>query len=64
MQTDQILNEQEMLYFKRGRNAKSYTKAKNTNVVSYRISTGGGDVWLPVLVKARRALNGINELDL
>lgn len=40
MQTDQILNEQEMLYFKRGRNAKSYTKAKNTNVVSYRISTG------------------------
>ncbi|GAP03342.1 ribonuclease III [Fructobacillus pseudoficulneus] len=40
MQTDQILNEQEMLYFKRGRNAKSYTKAKNTNAVSYRISTG------------------------
>ncbi|MBS9336920.1 Mini-ribonuclease 3 [Fructobacillus parabroussonetiae] len=34
------LTEEELHYFKRGRNAKSYTKAKNTNVVAYRISTG------------------------
>ncbi|WP_305883112.1 Mini-ribonuclease 3 [Convivina praedatoris] len=40
MDQQQILQDQELLYFKRGRNAKSHTKAKNTDVVSYRISTG------------------------
>lgn len=40
MTTDNILTEQELVYFKRGRNAKSHTKAKNTDVVTYRISTG------------------------
>ncbi|MBS9335188.1 Mini-ribonuclease 3 [Fructobacillus sp. M1-13] len=40
MQEADYLTEEELHYFKRGRNAKSYTKAKNTNVVAYRISTG------------------------
>ena len=34
------LTEEEMNIFKRGRNAKSYTKAKNTSVSTYRTSTG------------------------
>ncbi|KRM58400.1 Mini-ribonuclease 3 [Secundilactobacillus malefermentans] len=40
MEQDDILSETEWLFFKRGRNAKSYTHAKNTDVVTYRISTG------------------------
>lgn len=35
-----ILSEEEQAMFKHGRNAKSYTHAKNTDVVTYRISTG------------------------
>lgn len=35
-----FLNEYELNYFKRGRNAHSKTKAKNTDVITYRISTG------------------------
>lgn len=40
MEKDDILTEEEQLYFKRGRNAHSKTTAKNTDVVTYRISTG------------------------
>ena len=40
MITDNLLTDTELSYFKRGRNAKSHTKAKNTDVVSYRVSTG------------------------
>jgi len=40
MEEDNLLNEEENSYFKRGRNANSHTKAKNTDVVTYRISTG------------------------
>ncbi len=35
-----FLTEDELIYFKRGRNAHSKTTAKNTDVVTYRISTG------------------------
>lgn len=35
-----ILSEEEMDIYKRGRNAKSYTKAKNASVSEYRIATG------------------------
>ena len=35
-----FLNDEELEFFKRGRNAKSHTSAKNTSVVTYRISTG------------------------
>ncbi|AQW21790.1 Mini-ribonuclease 3 [Lentilactobacillus curieae] len=40
MEDDKFLSEEEWEYFKRGRNSKSYTHAKNTDVVTYRISTG------------------------
>ena len=40
MEAELLLTEDEMLYFKRGRNANSHTKAKNTDVTTYRISTG------------------------
>lgn len=40
MEKDQVLSDEEWTIFKRGRNAKSYTHAKNTDVVTYRISTG------------------------
>ncbi|GAX47710.1 Mini-ribonuclease 3 [Pseudolactococcus reticulitermitis] len=40
MEKDAILTEEELVYFKRGRNAHSKTTAKNTDVVTYRISTG------------------------
>ena len=35
-----LLNETEMTIFRRGRNAKSHTVAKNTDVATYRSSTG------------------------
>ncbi|NYS49091.1 Mini-ribonuclease 3 [Streptococcus danieliae] len=35
-----LLTEEEMGIYKRGRNANSHTKAKNTDVVTYRMSTG------------------------
>lgn len=40
MEADEYLTENELIFFKRGRNANSHTKAKNTDVVTYRISTG------------------------
>lgn len=35
-----FLTEEEMALFKRGRNAKSHTSAKNADVATYRASTG------------------------
>ena len=35
-----ILTEKEADIYKRGRNANSHTKAKNTDIVTYRMSTG------------------------
>ena len=40
MKSDHFLKPEEIRVFKRGRNAKSYTHAKNTRVITYRISTG------------------------
>lgn len=40
MQQDELLNKEEWDFFKRGRNANSHTHAKNTDVLTYRISTG------------------------
>lgn len=34
------LNEEELGYYKRGRNAKSYTSAKNASIGDYRMATG------------------------
>lgn len=36
----EMLSEEEVAIYKRGRNAHSHTKAKNTDVVTYRMSTG------------------------
>ena len=35
-----ILSEEELRIFKRGRNAQSYTKAKHASMADYRIATG------------------------
>ena len=35
-----LLTEEEMAVYKRGRNSKSYTTAKNASVTDYRIATG------------------------
>ncbi|UQS82405.1 Mini-ribonuclease 3 [Bombilactobacillus folatiphilus] len=40
MQQYDYLTDDELAIFKRGRNAKSYTHAKNTSVQTYNISTG------------------------
>ena len=39
MKEDELLSDEEWSYFKRGRN-NSHTHAKNTSVMTYRISTG------------------------
>lgn len=36
----EVLTEKEIEIYKRGRNANSQTKAKNTDVVTYKVSTG------------------------
>lgn len=40
LEQEGFLSEEESDIYRRGRNAKSYTKAKNTKVETYRISTG------------------------
>lgn len=40
MKAADLLSDEEWSYFKRGRNANSHTHAKNTSVMTYRISTG------------------------
>ncbi|WP_318767107.1 Mini-ribonuclease 3 [Lactiplantibacillus carotarum] len=40
MQADNVLTATETDVFKRGRNAKSHTSAKHTDVLTYRVSTG------------------------
>ena len=40
-----ILSEEEMVYYKRGRNAKSKSMAKNADMIDYRIATGFESLW-------------------
>lgn len=40
MITANILTEEEIVIFKRGRNAHSHTSAKNADITTYRIATG------------------------
>lgn len=40
MMEESVISEEEVTYFKRGRNAKSHTKAKNVDVSTYNKSTG------------------------
>lgn len=37
---DELLTDDELRIYKRGRNAQSYTKAKNASMVDYRMATG------------------------
>lgn len=36
----ELLTEEELVMYKRGRNAKSHTSAKNADITTYRVSTG------------------------
>ena len=40
MREDKLLTEKEEEIYKRGRNANSHTKAKNADIITYRMSTG------------------------
>lgn len=40
MLTEELLTDEEINIYKRGRNAKSHTSAKNTSISIYRASTG------------------------
>lgn len=41
----ELLNETEILYMKRGRNAKTNSIAKNADVITYRNATGFESLW-------------------
>lgn len=45
LQKDSLLTDEELTAFKRGRNAKTHTKAKNTSLKTYQLSTGFEAVW-------------------
>ncbi|MGQ5709846.1 Mini-ribonuclease 3 [Lactobacillus sp. LL6] len=45
LQEEKMLTDEELAAFKRGRNAKSHTKAKNTSLKTYQLSTGFEAVW-------------------
>lgn len=40
MLDQEVLTEKELDIYKRGRNAHSHTKAKNTDIITYKMSTG------------------------
>lgn len=40
LKLEPFLTEEELAIYKRGRNAKSYTTAKNASVIDYRMATG------------------------
>lgn len=40
-----MIDEEEMVYYKRGRNAKSRSMAKNAEMIDYRIATGFESLW-------------------
>ena len=40
MLEEQLMTAEEEIYYRRGRNAKSHTSAKNADIATYRIATG------------------------
>lgn len=58
LQADNLLSADEIAIFHRGRNAKTHTKAKNTSLSTYQLSTGFEAVWgyLELLGKKDRIL--------
>ncbi len=63
-----LLSEEELHIYKRGRNAKSYTSAKNASIIDYRIATGFEALmgWFYLQERQERMLElikiGLNEL--
>ena len=63
-----LLSEEELHIYKRGRNAKSYTSAKNASVIDYRIATSFEALmgWFYLQERQERMLElikiGLNEL--
>ncbi|MBA1393364.1 hypothetical protein EQ500_05725 [Lactobacillus sp. XV13L] len=45
LQEEQMLTKEEVATFHRGRNSKTHTKAKNTSLATYQLSTGFEAVW-------------------
>lgn len=57
------ISEEEMIYYKRGRNAKSRSMAKNADVMEYRVATGFEALWGYLhLSKQEERLNELWEL--
>lgn len=42
---DNLISEDELIYYKRGRNAKSRSMAKNAEMIDYRVATGLESLW-------------------
>lgn len=58
-----LLSEEEMVMFKRGRNAKSASSAKNADIIVYRIATGFESLWGYLhLTKQENRLNELWEM--
>ena len=58
-----LVSEEEMIYYKRGRNAKSKTMAKNAEMLEYRIATGFEALWgYLYLTKQTERLDSLWEL--
>lgn len=58
-----LVSEEEMIYYKRGRNAKSKTMAKNAEMLEYRIATGFEALWgYLYLAKQTERLDSLWEL--
>lgn len=45
LQKDKLLTDDELATFYRGRNSKTHTKAKNTSLSTYKLSTGFEAIW-------------------
>lgn len=54
-----LLTEEEEAIYKRGRNASSYTKAKNTDIITYKMSTG-----FEAVMGYLHMLNRLDRLDM
>ena len=62
MLEEHLLTEEEELYYRRGRNAKSHTSAKNADVTTYRVATGFEADGLSAFDKTNRADGRIDPL--
>lgn len=60
---ENLLSDEEMVMYKRGRNAKSASSAKNADILVYRIATGFEALWGYLHLSGQTVrLNGLWEL--